>query len=101
MWPKSYSRVEAAFLVGVPLAWAVLLLFHPTGDEYYEVVSDSVTPWLVVHLGTMVFIPLRAASMLARHRRNGGDSQPRCARRLRRRLHRIRGDGRHRIGHPR
>jgi hypothetical protein len=33
MRPKSYSRVEAAFLVGVPLAWAVLLLFHPTGDE--------------------------------------------------------------------
>jgi hypothetical protein len=24
---------RSAFLVGVPLAWAVLLLFHPTGDE--------------------------------------------------------------------
>jgi hypothetical protein len=63
MRPKSYSRAEAAFLVGVPLAWAVLLLFHPTGDEYYEVISDSVTPWLVVHLGTVVFIPLLAAAM--------------------------------------
>jgi hypothetical protein len=63
MSPTSYSRAEAAFLVGVPLAWAVLLLFHPTGDEYYEVISDSVTPWLVVHLGTMLFIPLLAAAM--------------------------------------
>jgi len=63
MRPKSYSRAESAFLLGVPLAWAVLLLFHPTGDEYYEVISDSVTPWLVVHLGTMLFIPLLAAAM--------------------------------------
>jgi hypothetical protein len=63
MRPTSYSRAEAAFLVCVPLAWAVLLLFHPTGDEYYEVISDSVTPWLVVHLGTVVFIPLLAAAM--------------------------------------
>jgi hypothetical protein len=63
MRPKPYSRAEAAFLIGVPLAWAVLLLFHPTGDEYYEVISDSVTPWLAVHLGTTVFIPLLAAAM--------------------------------------
>jgi hypothetical protein len=63
MRPTSYSRAEAAFLVGVPLAWAVLLLFHPTGDEYYPAISDSVTAWLVVHLGTMLFIPLLAAAM--------------------------------------
>jgi hypothetical protein len=63
MRPTSYSRTEAAFVVGVPLAWAVLLLFHPTGDEYYPAISDSVTPWLVVHLGTMLFIPLLAAAM--------------------------------------
>lgn len=65
MRPTSYSRAEAAFVVGVPLAWALLLLFHPTGDgdEYYPIISDSVTPWLVVHLGTMLFIPLLAAAM--------------------------------------
>ena len=63
MRPKPYTRAEAAFVVGVPLAWGVLLLFHPTGDEYYDVISDSVTPWLVVHLGTMLFIPLLAAAM--------------------------------------
>ena len=63
MRPKPYSHAEAAFLVGIPLAWAVLLLFHPTGDEYYPAISDSVTRWLVVHLGTMLFIPLLAAAM--------------------------------------
>ena len=26
------SRSEAAFVIGVPLAWAVLLLFHPSGE---------------------------------------------------------------------
>jgi hypothetical protein len=61
---QSYSPAEVTFLVGVPLAWAVLLLFHPTGDgDYYAIVSDHVTPWLVVHLGTMLFIPLLAAAM--------------------------------------
>ena len=63
MRPKSFTPAEAAFLLGVPLAWAVLLLFHPTGDEYYPAISDSVTRWLVVHIGTMLFIPLLAAAM--------------------------------------
>jgi len=51
-----------AFLVGVPLAWGVLLLFHPTGDgdDFYPVVADEVTPWLIVHVGTLVFVPLMA-----------------------------------------
>jgi hypothetical protein len=60
----TYSRKEVAFLIGTPLGWALLLLLHPTGpDDYYAVVRDHVTPWLVVHLGTMLFIPLLAAAM--------------------------------------
>jgi hypothetical protein len=60
-----YSRAESAFLIGVPLAWAVLLLFHPTGEgtEYYGIVRDEVTPWLVVHLGTMLLLPLLAVAV--------------------------------------
>ena len=56
------SRAEVAFLIGVPLAWAVLLLFHPTGDgdDFYPIVSDQVTPWILVHVGTLLFIPLIA-----------------------------------------
>ena len=50
-------------MVGAPLAWAVLLLFHPTGEgeDFYPVVADQVTPWVIVHVGTLVFIPLIAA----------------------------------------
>ena len=49
-------------MVAVPVAWAVLLLFHPTGegDEFYPVVRDQVTAWMVVHVGTLVFVPLLA-----------------------------------------
>ncbi len=30
--PRVFSRAEVAFLIGVPLAWAVLLWFHPSTD---------------------------------------------------------------------
>jgi hypothetical protein len=39
----------------------VLLLFHPVGDEIVPTVRDNVTPWLVVHVGTLLLIPLLAA----------------------------------------
>jgi hypothetical protein len=58
-----FSRDQLAFLIGVPLTWAVLLLFHPTGEGEaitYADVQDEVTRWLVVHLGMVVFIPLMA-----------------------------------------
>jgi hypothetical protein len=61
-----FTATELAFLIGVPLAWAVLLLFHPTGEGEaitYADVQDQVTAWLVVHLGMMLFIPLMAAAV--------------------------------------
>jgi hypothetical protein len=50
------------FLVGVPLAWAILLLFHPggEGEELYNDLQDQVTRMLVVHIGMLLFIPLMA-----------------------------------------
>ena len=62
---RPYTLPEVAFMIGVPLAWAVLLLFHPTGEGEvvtYANVQDHVTAWLVVHLGTMLFIPLMAVA---------------------------------------
>jgi hypothetical protein len=62
---RSFTFPEVAFLIGMPLAWAVLLLFHPTGEGEaitYAVVADKVTPWLVVHIGMMLFIPLMAVA---------------------------------------
>ena len=40
---RPFSRAEVGFVIGVPLAWAVLLLFHPTGDcdEIYPVVTNG------------------------------------------------------------
>jgi hypothetical protein len=59
------SRSGAAFIIGVPLAWAILLLFHPKGeaDEIYLNLQDQVTAALVVHIGMMLFIPLMAAAI--------------------------------------
>lgn len=62
----SFTPTEIAFLVGIPLAWAVLLLFHPTGGGEavtYADVQDQVTAWLVVHIGMMLFIPLMAVAV--------------------------------------
>jgi hypothetical protein len=59
---RSFSRLEVAFLLGVPLAWLILLLFHPggEGEEIYFDLQDQVTRMLVVHIGMMIFIPLMA-----------------------------------------
>jgi hypothetical protein len=63
---RSFTTTEIAFLVGIPLAWAVLLLFHPTGGGEavtYADVQNQVTAWLVVHIGMMLFIPLMAVAV--------------------------------------
>jgi hypothetical protein len=59
---RDFSPAELAFLLGVPLLWAILLLFHPggEGDTIYLDARDAVTRFLVVHLGMVVFIPLMA-----------------------------------------
>lgn len=52
---------ELAFIIGVPAAWAILLLFHPLGgDSFYETIDGNVTAWITVHIGMGVFIPLFA-----------------------------------------
>jgi hypothetical protein len=57
---KPTSR-ELAFIIGVPAAWAILLLFHPLGgDSFYETIDGNVTAWITVHLGMGVFVPLFA-----------------------------------------
>ena len=60
--PQAAAPV-GAFVLGVPLAWGIVLLFHPTGDGdlFYPIVGDHVTRWLAVHVATMVFVPLMAA----------------------------------------
>jgi hypothetical protein len=59
------SRGEAAFLIGVPIAWAVLLLFHPGGEgkDIYADLDGDGTRMQVVHVGMLFFIPLMALAV--------------------------------------
>jgi hypothetical protein len=60
-----FSPALLAFLVGAPLVWGVLLMFHPRGDgtDIYGDISDNATAWMAVHLGMLVFIPLLALAV--------------------------------------
>lgn len=55
-----WGRREATLLLGLPLAWAILLTFHPTGegDLVFPVISAQLGTWQVVHVGMVAFIPL-------------------------------------------
>lgn len=58
---RVFSAPELAFIVGVPAAWGILLLFHPIGgDSFYENIDGNVTAWITVHLGMGIFVPLFA-----------------------------------------
>jgi hypothetical protein len=59
------SRAEIAFLIAVPLAWAILLLFHgaPDGNDIYGSLRDEATRFIVVHLGSIVFIALMGEAL--------------------------------------
>jgi hypothetical protein len=64
-WRPSFSGLELAFLVAVPLAWAVLLAFHPTPDDadIYGSLRDEATRFIVVHLGSIAFIALMGGAL--------------------------------------
>jgi hypothetical protein len=50
----------------VPLAWAVLLLFHPAPDEgdVFGSLREEGGTWLAVHLGSLLFVGLTGAVLL-------------------------------------
>ena len=53
------TTTRAALLVGAPLAFAALLMLHPTGGgDFAALVSENLTPWLAVHYGGAVLFPL-------------------------------------------
>lgn len=59
------TPLQLAFLIGTPLAWAVLLLFHANPDpgNLYESLRDDVTRWQIVHVGSLFFIGLMGAAL--------------------------------------
>jgi hypothetical protein len=60
-----FTRPTLAFLLGVPIAWAVLLWFHPDVDpnDVYGSLQDDVAIYVVVHVGTLAFIGLMGAAL--------------------------------------
>ncbi len=61
-----FTRGELAFIIGVPAAWAILLLFHPIGGEqetFYPTVDGNVLAWQAVHIGMGVFVALFAIAV--------------------------------------
>jgi hypothetical protein len=58
--PVRFTRPLLALTIGVPLAWAVLLWFHPDVDpnHVYADLRGDVVAYQVVHAGTLVFIGL-------------------------------------------
>jgi hypothetical protein len=102
--PPQLTDKRLGFLIGVPLAWAVLLWFHPggDGDVIYTSLRDEVTAWQIVHVGTLVFIGLMgiALYMLVQDLPGEGrDHQPARHRPVRPVLRSL--GGRHRPGHRR
>jgi hypothetical protein len=64
-WRPSFSGLELAFLIAVPLGWAVLLAFHPAPDpdDIYGSLRDDATRFIVVHLGSIAFIALMGEAL--------------------------------------
>jgi hypothetical protein len=58
--PVRFTRLLLALTIGVPLAWAVLLWFHPDVDpnHVYADLREDVVAYQIVHVGTLVFIGL-------------------------------------------
>src|SRR5687767_4888720 len=63
--PPPITPKRLAFLVAVPLAWGALLWFHPAvgPDSVYEDLRDQVSAYLIVHVGTLIFIGLMGVAL--------------------------------------
>ena len=65
MESRRFTRPLLAFAIGVPLAWAVLLWFHPDvdRDDIYGSLRNEVSTYQIVHVGTLIFIGLMGAAL--------------------------------------
>jgi hypothetical protein len=62
---RTFTPAATAFLIGVPLVWAVVLMFHGNAprDDIYSGLRDEVVRWQVVHVLTLISIGLMAAAV--------------------------------------
>jgi hypothetical protein len=63
--PARFTPRLLAFGIGAPLAWAVLLWFHPDVDRnhVYADLRHDVVAYQIVHVGTLVFIGLMGLAL--------------------------------------
>ena len=63
--PPPIAPKRLAFLIAVPLAWGALLWFHPAvgPDSVYQDLRDQVNAYLIVHVGTLIFIGLMGVAL--------------------------------------
>ena len=56
---RSETSIARYLVYAGPLAWAVLIVFHPNpgGDSPYEGITDVVNRWLFVHVGQLILTP--------------------------------------------
>jgi hypothetical protein len=58
------SGVRRLVVIGIPIAFAVLLLFHPAADgQVYNALHHHTTRWQIVHVGLLLFIGLMAIAI--------------------------------------
>ena len=62
---RRFTLQQLVFLIGAPLGWALLLLFHaaPGPDDVYASLRDGVTTWQIVHVGTLLCIGLMGIAL--------------------------------------
>ena len=65
MQTPQITRKQLILLIGTPLAWAVLLWFHPAvpPDDVYGRLRDEIATYQVVHVGTLIFIGLMGVAL--------------------------------------
>jgi hypothetical protein len=63
--PVRFTRPLLVLTIGVPLAWAVLLWFHPDvdPDHVYAALREHAVAYQIVHVGTLVFIGLMGLAL--------------------------------------
>jgi hypothetical protein len=64
-WRPTFSRGQVAFLIAVPLVWAVVLIFHPApdADDIYGSLRDEANRMVIVHLLSLPFLGLMGSAL--------------------------------------
>jgi len=58
------SGLRRLLVIGIPITFAILLLFHPAAEgQVYNALHHHTTRWQIVHVGQLLFIGLMAIAI--------------------------------------